>query len=539
MASIAAIASGSDDFNILLAAIGFVDSEIPSAQLAVTLDTAADLTVFAPTDAAFTQLAVDLGFDGDTADETDVATFLVTTLDAQTLLDTILYHVSAGVQSAADVEAADSVATLNGAVISPEGDTLGDLEPDLIDAAIVTPDVAADNGVIHIIDKVMLPFDLPGNDAATITGIVASSGTFDSNGEDFDILLNAVLAADLQDALDDPNADLTAFAPNDAAFLGLAQTLGFTGTDEADAFAFIVDALTLLSGGESPIPLLTDILLYHVAPTSLQSSQVLGASSIETLLGVDLGVSGANLVDGDPDLPDPGIVAVDIQAANGIVHVIDGVLIPVDILPSDGTGVVDFVIGDDTGEEIKTARDNDLVSGKDGDDNVFLGKGDDLALGGDGEDTIRGGQGDDTVDGGDDDDLIVGRDGNDMLSGGDGDDVINGAQNSDMLMGDAGDDLLRGGNGSDMVDGGDGDDTMKGGSGEDEFYFTAGEDRILDFEVGSDMLKISMDLLSDVGDLGDFAEDDEGNLVLTFGDDTELWIKNVTLAEIEGSVDLF
>ena len=73
MPTILDIATSSDDFNILTAAIGFVDTQLPGTDLAGTLAAAdANLTVFAPTDAAFGDLADVLGFSGDTADEGQV-----------------------------------------------------------------------------------------------------------------------------------------------------------------------------------------------------------------------------------------------------------------------------------------------------------------------------------------------------------------------------------------------------------------------------------------------------------------------------------
>ena len=68
----------------------------------------------------------------------------------------------------------------------------------------------------------------------TITDIVvASGGVFDKNRNDFDILLNAVLAAGLEGALADPKADLTVFAPTDKAFIRLARDLGL-GAHQAE-----------------------------------------------------------------------------------------------------------------------------------------------------------------------------------------------------------------------------------------------------------------------------------------------------------------
>ena len=94
----------------------------------------------------------------------------------------------------------------------------------------------------------------------TITDLVLKSGgDFDSNKRDYDILLNAVVTADLADALADPDAELTLFAPNDTAFYRLARDLGYKGGyDETLVWTFLVSALTDLGGGD-PIPVLTDI----------------------------------------------------------------------------------------------------------------------------------------------------------------------------------------------------------------------------------------------------------------------------------------
>ena len=72
--------------------------------------------------------------------------------------------------------------------------------------------------------------------------VLASGGAFDNDYTDFDILLNAVQTAGLVDALAAVDADLTVFAPNDAAFVRLARDLGFRGFDETGAFSAIVDA---------------------------------------------------------------------------------------------------------------------------------------------------------------------------------------------------------------------------------------------------------------------------------------------------------
>jgi len=118
----------------------------------------------------------------------------------------------------------------------------------------------------------------------TITQIVAASGgEFDRNSRDYDILLNAVLTANLGDALADPAANLTVLAPNDAAFIALARDLGYEGADEAGAFDAIVSALTTLGEGD-PIPVLTNILLYHVMPGANDIRSLITSGSLETLL---------------------------------------------------------------------------------------------------------------------------------------------------------------------------------------------------------------------------------------------------------------
>lgn len=238
MPTIADIAVGNENFNILVNALTFVDAELPGTDLVKTLsDPASDLTVFAPSDAAFTQLAADFGYTGDPLDEATVTTFLAENAGTETIRDIILYHVLPRTQTAADIAASGTVDTFFWTTITEDLPTLVDQDPDVIDPLLVATDIVADNGIVHVIDRVLLPVDQPGNDAPTITEIVAASGdAFDDNPADFDISLKAVQTAGLADALNDQNADLMVFAPTDAAFVGLAQTSGFSGDDEADAW---------------------------------------------------------------------------------------------------------------------------------------------------------------------------------------------------------------------------------------------------------------------------------------------------------------
>ncbi len=164
--------------------------------------------------------------------------------------------------------------------------------------------------------------------------VIAASGTggLDTNPDDYDILLKAVLATGLDGALSDPEAKLTVFAPHDKAFMRTAKLLGYPGSSEQGTWDFLVGAFTTLGNGD-PIPVLKNVLLYHVAEGRLKSSTVLQKSSIKTLLGERFGVDGTKLVDKDPDITNPGLRldALDMRAGDGIIHGINRVLIPINI----------------------------------------------------------------------------------------------------------------------------------------------------------------------------------------------------------------
>jgi transforming growth factor-beta-induced protein len=131
-----AVAAG--DFTTLAAAL-------EAADLVDTLKGEGPFTVFAPTDAAFEAALADLGL---TADEL--------LADTETLTSILTYHVVPGEVPAADVVTLDGqdVETVNGATvsISIDGETVM-----VNDATVVQPDVFASNGVIHVIDSVLLP----------------------------------------------------------------------------------------------------------------------------------------------------------------------------------------------------------------------------------------------------------------------------------------------------------------------------------------------------------------------------------------------
>ncbi len=155
----------------------------------------------------------------------------------------------------------------------------------------------------------------------------------DSNWYDFDILANAVVASGLLPAAQDPNANLTVFAPNDRAFQVLVASLGGGWRNEAGVLDFLVNTVGL--------PTVKNVVLYHILPQALTAQQLAGRTNIPTLLP-DANIqavkrvpftSWLNVVDNDPNAIN-GLVYKSIPASNGIIHVTAFVLRPVDLPPT-------------------------------------------------------------------------------------------------------------------------------------------------------------------------------------------------------------
>lgn len=248
--------------------------------LDVALEGDGPFTVMAPTDAAFARLP-----DG-----------VLASLDAATLEKILKYHVVAGEALAADVVTMTSATTLEGQSfsISAGGDGV------FLNAAteVSQTDVMADNGVIHVIDSVLLPPDIafPG----TLVDAVSAYPAFDT-------LVGAVVSAELAGALGGANDGngYTLFAPTNAAF----DALG-------------VDLSTL---DESA---LSNVLLYHVVGDTVDASTVVGLTSAPTLEGASIAIAvagGRVTLDGDVN-----VIRTDFRASNGVIHVVDGVLTPED-----------------------------------------------------------------------------------------------------------------------------------------------------------------------------------------------------------------
>ena len=331
--------------------------------------------------------------------------------------------------------------------------------------------------------------------ANIVEKVLELSGTsgYDDNGSDFDLLRDSVITAGLAGALSDEDASLTVFAPTDAAFVGLAQTLGYTGSDEAGSLGYIVDSLTLLGGGD-PIPLLTQVLTYHVTPGEFFLADVAGlgdGAQIPTLQGglltLDLARPGLN--DLDPGVPDPNLIGFDVDVSNGVIHVLDGVLLPLPVSSILSAPDTDFEIGNNGREFFMTREGNDFVDGNGGNDVIRTGSGNDVAIGGSGNDFVAGGKGDD---------IVIGESGNDKLFGGRGNDVIEGGSGRDKIFGNSGDDTINGGSGNDH---------MFGGGGNDDFVFENGSGRDIVFGFNDRKDQIDLSGYEGIEDFSDIEHD--------------------------------
>lgn len=248
-------------------------SAAADAGLVNTLKYDGDFTVFAPTDNAFAALP-----DG-----------LLASLTTAQLTEILTYHVLSGEVLSSALEATQSPATLQGdeLYIEKEGTNV------MVNGAtnVVTPDVDVSNGVIHAIDKVLLP-DAYG------TVVDAAAKRYD-----FSTLVQFVIDAGLVETLSNEDASFTVFAPTNEAFAKLP-------TD-------VVNSLTTQD--------LVNILTYHVVPTQVTSGQLQPTQDVETVNGEEILITtgDAAMVNGYAN-----IVATDVLTNNGVIHVIDEVLLP-------------------------------------------------------------------------------------------------------------------------------------------------------------------------------------------------------------------
>lgn len=317
----AAAGAETPQFTTLLAAVQAADPSV----LEALSDPTAQLTVFAPTDAAFAEYQAAVG------DEAFVALLA----DPAALTDLLLYHVSPGLLSYADLSSTvQALAAMPFAASLPLRVTIPTLQGQfldvqagfeslMIDNATLTPanaDIAASNGIVHTVDTVLLPE----------TNTIGDIFTRVAGGENpqFVTLTAALNAAGLLETLSDPEAaPVTIFAPSDAAFSDAFAALGMTAEDAlAD-----VDLLTrllnyhLVSGVVSAADL-GGAATADPAPAWLAGLSEDGSPLITTLNGAPLTFSRGP--DGQPQIDSATLLINDVDATNGIIHVIDTLLLP-------------------------------------------------------------------------------------------------------------------------------------------------------------------------------------------------------------------
>jgi uncharacterized surface protein with fasciclin (FAS1) repeats len=235
-------------------------------------------TVFAPTDDAFAKVPK------------ETLEMLLKPENKEKLKAVLTYHVVPGKVMAKDVVGLKGAKSLNGQRIDVKVD--GD-KVSVDGANVVATDIACTNGVIHVIDSVILPA------SDNIPAVATKAGKFST-------LLAAAKAAGLVDALSGDKA-LTVFAPTDEAFGKLPK-----GT---------VESLLKPENKDK----LKAILLYHVVEGRVYSEDALKAKSAATLQGGKVEIT---VKDGAAYVNGAKILATDVDAGNGVIHIIDSVILP-------------------------------------------------------------------------------------------------------------------------------------------------------------------------------------------------------------------
>lgn len=296
------LAESVDMLSTLLGALDVADAGLVDA-----LSADGQLTVFAPTNDAFNDFLGQLdGFEG-LGDFNEV--------EEKALLAEILkYHVVSGTAAfspnLSDGQILETLQTENLTVKVDASIFIEDKTDEL--AEVVSADNEASNGVVHIVNKVLLP-----KAALDILFPKPSIVELVTETEELSMLEEAVLKAGLDDNL---NADgsFTLFAPTNEAIEELFDLLGdnFNSFDDFDNFL--------------ELQILEQILLYHVVPNNIGSAQ-LAPGTLTTLLAnetIEIIASGETFVIGDASDVDANLLETDKDASNGVVHIIDKILIP-------------------------------------------------------------------------------------------------------------------------------------------------------------------------------------------------------------------
>ena len=290
---LAACGGGSDDPDNVVDLVqsdpkfSILSEAVVAADLTSTLKGAGPFTVFAPTNDAFAALLGELG-----------VTKAQLLADKALLTAVLTYHVLPARVPKSAVPAGRAINTVQGGIFKV--DAVG---ADLVitdgrnrTAKIIATDMAAPNGLIHTIDKVLLPAN---------RNIVQTAQSLPN----FSILVEAVVAAGLADALSAPGP-LTVFAPTNAAFAALLAELGQTKEQ-------------LLANRA----LLTQVLTYHVVPARVLKADVPVGAPVTTLQCQTFTVD-ATLAITDQRGRKAAITGTDVLTSNGVIHVVDKVILP-------------------------------------------------------------------------------------------------------------------------------------------------------------------------------------------------------------------
>lgn len=298
-------AAANDDLSSLVSALTVADQNANS-DLIGALSGDGPFTVFAPTNAAFSNLLSQLdNFNSLNDFDTD---------EERALLGTILqYHVISGTAAmSSDLSDGQAIMTLQGEDITINiGGGVSVSDASDADANVTTANVEATNGVIHIIDKVLLPqVIIDAINQGTLVDVVV-------NTDSLSILEDVVVKVGLVETLNS-DGPFTVFAPTNDAFVALLDALGddYNSLDDFDT--------------DEEIDLLRNIVLYHVLAANVLSTD-LSETSVETAFtgnSLDIIPSGGTYVIGDASDVNANITAVDITASNGVAHTIDKVLLP-------------------------------------------------------------------------------------------------------------------------------------------------------------------------------------------------------------------
>lgn len=253
-----------------------LEAAVLKAGLADALATTNPITVFAPDNAAFAASGIT---------EATIASLPASAVDG-----ILKYHVLSGLVTSANVPVSDAVTTLGGTSLFASRNTNGVF---LNGIKVKQADISASNGVIHVIEKVLIP------PTQTIAAIAASDTSFS-------FLVAAVSKVGLLTAISGPGK-FTVFAPTNAAF----RAAGITDINA-------VDQATL-----------NTVVRYHVLTTNVFASDLVNNTTAQTLQGGNLRITlpPAVKIDGSSQVAS-NIVSANITATNGVIHVIDRVLLP-------------------------------------------------------------------------------------------------------------------------------------------------------------------------------------------------------------------